>query len=145
MYLTLFHRKQGIQKVMQTSNVNLKGIADTALRNWIKGVETGAWREYLDLLTEDYTFLVPSSGYSTLGLDFEKNQEEKQKAAFQKMRRMAYSKQPDRTSTGGTTVVYEFIVESPVDQNLHCLALSFDVLGNKISACREYHCVLMQY
>ena len=125
-------------------------VANTALKFWIEAVTTGSWENYLGLLTEDYTFWLPEGGSVTMGLNLKDSKEQLVRTDFNNKRLKAYNTSPSRISVGENTVVYEFLFDANEENDKgeyyqNCMALSFDLDGRKVSACREYHCVLMNF
>ena len=120
-----------------------------ALEAWTHAIKTGDWEPYIALLTDDYSFWLPEGG-STLngmGIGLEQSKEQLVKSAFNQKRLQAYKNQPSRISTGNSHIVFEFLFDSEhlgrYVQN--CLALSFDLRQGQVAACREYHCVLLNF
>jgi len=121
--------------------------ARKALKHWIHAIKTGDWEGYMELLTEDYTFWLPKGGFTYKTSDLVSSKEQLVDSDLNVNRLRAYSNEPSRVSRGENTVVFEFIYDAD-DSNSYfqnCMALSFDVEGEMIKACREYHCVLMKF
>ncbi len=122
-------------------------LAQVALAYWVEAVKTGSWENYLSLLTEDYSFWLPDGKQITRGFDLKHSKEQLIASSFHEKRLKAYSQKPKRISVGHNTVVFEFLFNAKEGSEYfqNCLALSFDLVDHKISACREYHCVLMDF
>ncbi len=121
--------------------------ASRALDNWIHAIETRDWGPYLNMLTEDYTFWLPEVGFAYKTSDLLFSNEQLVDSSFNERRLEAFKNEPSRISYGDTHVVFEFIYDANTTEECfqNCLAVSFDIIGDKINACREYHCALMKF
>ncbi len=121
--------------------------ARKALEYWIHAIETKDWGPYLEILTEDYTFWLPEVGFTYKTSDLLFSNEQLIDSSFNDKRLKAYKNKPNKTSYGENHVVFEFVYNfhpySECFQN--SMAISFDIIEDKIKACREYHCVLMKF
>lgn len=113
-------------------------VAHQAFEYFTHGLATGEWNQFVDMLTEDFTFWFPVGKYHGL------NTGPDQAIAFFKYVSETFtpglSLTLDRVTSNETTVVFEFR-----DQGLmrgepykNRIAVSFDVRGDKICAYREY-------
>ncbi len=121
------------------SNTTLE-TANKAFQNWCHGLATGEWEPFLDMLTDDYTFWHPNGEYKG------KNVGKERAAAFFEfvsvtIKAVLTVAPPYRVTSNEKTVVFEFEDEGHVggEPYKNRLAISFDVRGDKISACREYY------
>ncbi len=124
----------------------IEKIAEKGLKYWVLAIETGNWEPYMEMLNDDYTFWLPKGGFRYKTSDLHISGGKLVDAELNANRLKAYKNPPNRKSIGDHTVVFEFIY-SALNSKEHfqnCMALSFDIREGKISACREYHCVLMK-
>lgn len=125
---------------------DINKIAENGLKYWVLAIETNNWQPYLEMLDEDYTFWIPKDGFKYKTNDSVISHKQIIDFELNANRLKAYSSPPSRISIGPITVVFEFIY-SAINSKEHfqnCMALSFDIKNGKISACREYHFVLMK-
>lgn len=118
-------------------------IAQTAFDYFSQGLASGQWQDFLEMLTEDFTFSFPVE-------PFEGNNVGKEKAEIfftyvsQQVFTTGLSLTVERITSNDTTVVFE--VESQglmfgKPYNNHA-AISFDVRGHLICGYREYLSVI---
>ena len=127
-------KKIDAKKVAKTLAVGMKGY-----ENFIKGVQTGEWQSFFEMLTDDYTIYFPQG-------KFQGEQKGKEKA-------MEFFRYVSDTFKGGfkvvevlrvtaseTTVIFELRDEAILRGNPYKnrVSLSWDVRGDKLSAYREY-------
>ena len=123
---------------MAQINPDTLEVAHQAFEYFTHGLATGEWNQFVDMLTEDFTFWFPVGKYHGL------NTGRDQAIAFFKYVSETFtpglSLTLDRVTSNETTVVFEFR-----DQGLmrgepykNRIAVSFDVRGDKICAYREY-------
>jgi ketosteroid isomerase-like protein len=116
-----------------------QAVADQAFDGLTRGLATGRWEPFFELLADDFTFWFPTGKY--LG-------EHKGKAQAVEFFRYVSSAFPGgikvvevlRRSGGGTTFVYEFRDEGTLrgEPYRNRVAISLDVCGQKICGYREY-------
>ena len=118
-------------------------VMTTARRAWngfVAGRATGDWRLFLETLSDDVTFYVPSSG------PFQGENHGKRRAedfthhmSADPAKRLSFE-EPVRVSREGATVVFEAwdegtIAGKPITNRI---ALSFDIDGDRVMTVREY-------
>ncbi|OUL26930.1 nuclear transport factor 2 family protein [Nostoc sp. 106C] len=124
--------------MLQDSENTLK-VAQQAFEHFTHGLATGEWQEFLDILTEDFTFWFPMGKFHGLNEGKERAKEFFQyvNASFSPGIKLTSL---DRVTSNETTVVFEFRDEGLLLGQLYKnrVAVSFDVRGDKICAYREY-------
>ncbi|MDM9379290.1 nuclear transport factor 2 family protein [Chlorogloeopsis sp. ULAP01] len=124
--------------MVQNSEHTLK-VAQQAFEHFRHGMETGEWNQFLDILTEDFSFWFPMGKFHGLNVGKERAQE-----FFQYVTQTFSSglqlTSLDRITSSETTVVFEFRDEGLLfgQPYKNRVAVSFDVRGDKICAYREY-------
>lgn len=126
--------------MMMTQNLeNTLKVAHQAFAYFTQGLATGEWQEFLDMLTDDFTFWFPVGKFHGLNVGKER--------AKEFFTYVSESFQPglqltslDRVTSNETTVVFEFrdeglLLGKPYKNRV---AVSFDVRGDKICSYREY-------
>ncbi len=122
----------------QTSENTLK-VAHQAFEYFTHGLATGEWNNFLDMLTEDFSFWFPQGKYH--GLNVGKQQA---KEFFQYVSSSFNSglkiTSLERVTSNDTTVVFEFCDEGKLmgETYKNRVAVSFDVRKDKIYGYREY-------
>lgn len=117
---------------------NTLRVAHQAFEHFQHGLATGEWNQFLDLLTEDFSFWFPMGKFHGLNQGKEKARE------FFQYVSQAYKSgltvTLDRVTSNETTVVFEFRDEGLLFGELYKnrVAVSFDVRGDKICSYREY-------
>lgn len=103
------------------------------------GLETGDWKQFLDMLTEDFTFWFPMGKFYGLNVGKEKAQEFFQYVTQAFSHGMKLTSL-DRVTSNETTVVFQFRDEGILFGGAYKnrVAVSFGVRGNKICSYREY-------
>ncbi|MGD1699417.1 nuclear transport factor 2 family protein [Dapis sp. BLCC M229] len=124
---------------MNETQTNTLAIAQAAFEKLTHGLATGEWEQFLDMLTDDFTFWFPVGKFHGL------NEGKDRAREFFKYVSEAYSEglsitSLDRITSNETTVVFEFRDEGPMwgKPYKNRVAISFDVRGDKICAYREY-------
>ncbi|OUL24437.1 ketosteroid isomerase [Nostoc sp. RF31YmG] len=124
--------------MLQDSENTLK-VAQQAFEHFTHGLATGEWQEFLDILTEDFTFWFPMGKFHGLNEGKERAKEFFQyvNASFSPGIKLTSL---DRITSNETTVVFEFRDEGLLlgQPYKNRVAVSFDVRGDKICAYREY-------
>ncbi|MEI2583496.1 nuclear transport factor 2 family protein [Scytonema sp. PRP1] len=117
---------------------NTLTVAHQAFEHFQHGLATGEWNQFLDMLTEDFSFWFPMGKFHGLN-----EGKEKAKEFFQYVSQAYKSGLTvtlDRVTSNETTVVFEFRDEGLLFGELYKnrVAVSFDVRGDKICSYREY-------
>ncbi len=118
-------------------------LAHQALHNWKIGLRNGDWTPYLNLLTDDYIFWVPENTIHFRPVSRKSPEKTFVPNSFIAKRLEFYDQEPSIISVGEYTIVFEFILFKGEERG--CMALSFDIHDGKISACREYQCILSSF
>ncbi|OUL29140.1 ketosteroid isomerase [Nostoc sp. T09] len=118
---------------------NTLKVAQQAFEHFTHGLATGEWQEFLDILTEDFTFWFPMGKFHGMNEGKERAKEFFQyvNASFNPGIKLTSL---DRVTSNDTTVVFEFRDEGLLlgQPYKNRVAVSFDVRGDKICAYREY-------
>ena len=117
---------------------NTMEVANRAFGYFTHGLATGEWKQFMDILTEDFTFWFPVGKYHGLNVGKER--------ALEFFNYVTETFSPglsftlDRVTSNETTVVFEFRDEGLMwgQPYKNRVAVSFDVRGDKICAYREY-------
>lgn len=117
---------------------NTLTVAHQAFEHFQHGLATGEWNQFLNMLTEDFSFWFPMGKFHGLNQG-----KEKAKEFFQYVSQAYKSGLTvtlDRVTSNETTVVFEFRDEGLLFGELYKnrVAVSFDVRGDKICSYREY-------
>ncbi len=124
---------------MRQESENTVTVGRRAFAYFQHGLETGDWNQFLDMLTEDFTFWFPMGKYHGLNVGKERAQEFFQHVtqAFHPGLKLTSL---DRVTSNETTVVFEFRDEGMLlgEPYKNRVAVSFDVRGDKICSYREY-------
>ncbi|MCJ8280429.1 MAG: nuclear transport factor 2 family protein [Rivularia sp. ALOHA_DT_140] len=122
----------------QTSEKTLK-VAHQGFENLNHGLATGEWNNFLDMLTEDFSFWFPQGKYHGLNIGKERAKD------FFEYVSQAFSPgititSIERITSNDTTVVFEFRDEGKLfgEPYKNRIAVSFDIRENQICAYREY-------
>ena len=123
---------------MMAQSDNTLTVAHQAFEHFQHGLATGEWNQFLDMLTEDFSFWFPMGKFHGLN-----EGKEKAKEFFQYVSQAYKSGLTvtlDRVTSNETTVVFEFRDEGLLFGELYKnrVAVSFDVRGDKICSYREY-------
>jgi ketosteroid isomerase-like protein len=117
---------------------NTLKVAHQAFEHFQHGLATGNWNQFLDMVTDDFSFWFPMGKYHGRHEGREKAREFFQyvSEAF----KSGLSVTLDRVTSNETTVVFEFRDEGQLFGELYKnrVAVSFDVRGDKICGYREY-------
>ncbi|MEA5619760.1 nuclear transport factor 2 family protein [Cronbergia sp. UHCC 0137] len=117
---------------------NTLKVANKAFEYFQHGLATGEWTEFLEMLTDDFTFWFPMGKFHGLNQG-----KERAKEFFQ----YVYESFPDglnltldRQTSNETTVVFEFRDEGKLfgQPYKNRVAISLDVREDKICSYREY-------
>ncbi|MFQ4140636.1 nuclear transport factor 2 family protein [Chlorogloeopsis sp. ULAP02] len=124
--------------MVQNSEHTLK-VAQQAFEYFRHGMETGEWKQFLDILTEDFSFWFPMGKFHGLNVGKQRAQEFFQYVT-QTFSPGLQLTSLDRITSSETTVVFEFRDEGLLfgQPYKNRVAVSFDVRGDKICAYREY-------
>ncbi|HBB30601.1 MAG TPA: ketosteroid isomerase [Cyanobacteria bacterium UBA8803] len=123
---------------MVEKSLDTMEVAQQAFGHFTKGLATGEWQPFVDMLTEDFTFWFPVGSYHGLNVGKERA------IAFLEYVSETFkgglSVTLDRVTSNETTVVFEFRDEGMMrgEPYKNRIAVSFDVRGNKICSYREY-------
>ena len=123
---------------MAEGSENTLKVAHQAFEHFTHGLATGEWNQFLDMLTEDFSFWFPMGKFHGLNVG-----KDKAKAFFQYVSESfqgGLTLTLDRVTSNETTVVFEFrdqgmLLGQPYKNRL---AVSFDVREDKICGYREY-------
>ncbi|KAB8320594.1 nuclear transport factor 2 family protein [Tolypothrix campylonemoides VB511288] len=121
----------------QESN-NTLTVAHQAFEHFQHGLATGEWNQFLDMLTEDFSFWFPAGKYHGLNQGKERAREFFQYVS--ECFKGGLTLTLDQVTSNETTVVFEFRDEGALfgEPYKNRIAVSFDVRGNKICSYREY-------
>ncbi len=124
---------------MTQESENTLKVGHQAFAYFQHGLETGDWNQFLDMLTEDFTFWFPMGKFHGLNVGKERAQEFFQfvTQAFHPGLKLTSL---DRITSNKTTVVFEFRDEGMLfgEPYKNRVAVSFDIRGDKICSYREY-------
>ncbi len=123
---------------MTARSQNTLKVAHQAFEHFTHGLETGEWNQFVDMLTEDFTFWFPVGPYHGLNVG-----KERTVAFFQYVSEtfsQGLSLTLDRVTSNEKTVVFEFRDEGLMwaQPYKNRVAVSFDVREDKICGYREY-------
>ncbi len=124
---------------MAESSENTLKVAHQAFEYFTHGLETGEWNQFLDMLTDDFTFWFPMGKFHGLNTGKERAKEFFQ-YVWESFNPGLKLTSLDRVTSNETTVVFEFRDEGLLfaQPYKNRVAVSFDVRGNKICGYREY-------
>ena len=113
-------------------------VAHQAFGHFTHGLATGDWKQFLEMLTEDFTFWFPVSTFHGLNVGKERAREFFQYVSETFNEGLIVTL--ERVTSNETTVVFEFRDEGLMRGELYKnrIAVSFDVRGDKICGYREY-------
>lgn len=124
---------------MSQNSENTLKVAHQAFEYFTNGLATGEWNDFLEMLTEDFSFWFPQGKYHGLNVGKQRAKE------FFEYVSEAFSPgititSIERVTSNDTTVVFEFRDEGKLigEPYKNRLAVSFDVRENKICGYREY-------
>lgn len=123
---------------MAERSENTLKVAHQAFEYFTHGLATGEWQQFVNMLTDDFTFWFPVGKYHGLNVGKERALE------FLEYVSEAFSEGLSLTlvsvTSNETTVVFEFRDEGLMwgEPYKNRIAVSFDVRGDKICAYREY-------
>lgn len=118
---------------------NTMDVAQRAFGHFTHGLATGEWQQFLDMLTDDFTFWIPLGKYQGLNAGKERFREFVEYVAEVFTGGISVT-QVERLTSNETTVVFEFRDEGSRwgEPYKNRVAVSLDVRGDKICAYREY-------
>ncbi|MBD2293539.1 nuclear transport factor 2 family protein [Anabaena sphaerica FACHB-251] len=118
---------------------NTLKVAQLAFEYFTNGLETGNWQDFLDMLTDDFTFWFPMGKFHGLNTGKERAKEffEYVSEAFKAGIKLT---SVDSITSNEKTVIFEFRDEGKLFGELYKnrVAVAFDVRGDKICSYREY-------
>ncbi|MBE9232420.1 nuclear transport factor 2 family protein [Cuspidothrix issatschenkoi LEGE 03284] len=124
--------------MINTSENTLK-IAQQAFDYFTQGLATGNWQNFLDMLTDDFSFWFPTGKFHGLNIGKERAKEffAHVSEAFKTGIKIASL---DNITSNEKTVIFEFrdegnLFEQPYKNRV---AVAFDVRDDKICSYREY-------
>jgi ketosteroid isomerase-like protein len=121
-----------------TSEYTLK-IGKQAFTYFTNGLATGNWQDFLDMLTDDFTFWFPMGKFHGLNTGKERAKEffEYVSAAFQSGITIT---SVENITSNEKTVIFEFKDEGKLfgEPYKNRVAVAFDVRDDKICSYREY-------
>lgn len=117
---------------------NTMEVAQKGFQHFTRGLATGEWDSFLDMLTDDFTFWFPVGAFHGLNVG-----KEKAKAFFEYVNEVFGGitiTSIERITSSDTTVVFEFRDEGKMrgEPYKNRIAVSFDIRGDKICGYREY-------
>lgn len=124
---------------MTQSPQNTLKIAHQAFEYFTNALATGEWNDFLEMLTEDFSFWFPQGKFH--GLNVGKH---KAKEFFEYVSQTFNAKiiitSVERVTSNDTTVVFEFRDEGKMmgEPYKNRIAVSFDIREDKICGYREY-------
>ena len=126
------------KKMIQKSENTLK-VAHQAFEYLMHGLGTGEWNNFLDMLTEDFSFWFPQGKYQGLNIGKQRAKEFFEYIS-QELNGVIKLTSTERITSNETTVVFEFRDEGefmgiPYKNRI---AISLDVREDKICGYREY-------
>ncbi len=119
-------------------NQNTMAVAQQAFEYFTRGLATGEWDSFLDMLTDDFTFWFPVGSFHGF------NQGKERARAFFEYVSEVFGgitiTSIERVTSSDTTVVFEFRDEGKMrgEPYKNRIAVSFDIRGDKICGYREY-------
>ena len=120
-------------------NQNTMAVAQQGFEYFTRGLATGEWDSFLDMLTDDFTFWFPIGSFHGF------NQGKERARAFFEYVSEVFSPgititSIERVTSSDTTVVFEFRDEGKMrgEPYKNRIAVSFDIRGDKICGYREY-------
>lgn len=123
---------------MINNTENTLKVAQQAFEHFTKGLATGEWEAFIDMLTEDFTFWFPLAKFQGWNVGKQRAKEFFQyvSASFPSGLKLSL----DSFTSNETTVVFQFHDEGILfgQPYKNRIAVSFDVSGNKICGYREY-------
>ncbi|WP_460202150.1 nuclear transport factor 2 family protein [Scytonema sp. NUACC21] len=123
---------------MTDNSENTLKVAYQAFEHFKHGLATGDWSQFLDMVTEDFSFWFPMGKYHGFHTGKEKAREFFQYVSEAVKDGLAVTL--DRVTSNETTVVFEFRDEGELfgETYKNRVAVSFDIRGDKICSYREY-------
>ncbi|MBC5797641.1 MAG: nuclear transport factor 2 family protein [Sphaerospermopsis kisseleviana] len=124
---------------MKNTSENTLKTAQQAFEHFKQGLETGEWQNFLDMLTDDFTFWFPMGKFQGLNTGKERAKEffEYVSEAFKPGLKLTSL---DNITRNEKTVIFEFRDEGNLfgQPYKNRVAVAFDVRGDKICSYREY-------
>ena len=120
-------------------NQNTMAVAQLGFQHFTRGLATGEWESFLDMLTDDFTFWFPIGQYHGLNQGKERAREFFEYVSELFSPGIAITS-VERVTSSDTTVVFEFRDEGKMrgEPYKNRIAVSFDIRGDKICGYREY-------
>lgn len=123
---------------MTTESANTLAVGRQAFAHFERGLATGDWQAFFDMLTDDFSFWFPLGKFH--GLNVGKERAIEFFNYVSEVYEDGITLTLDRVTSNETTVVFEFRDEGLMRGNPYKnrVAVSFDVRGNQICGYREY-------
>lgn len=114
-------------------------VAHKAFGHFTHSLATGEWNQFIDMLTEDFTFWFPVGPFHGLNTGKERFGEFLQYFS-ENFKGGIEITSLERVTSNETTVVFEFRDQGMLrgEPYKNRIAISFDIQGDKICAYREY-------
>lgn len=114
-------------------------VGQKAFSHLSHGLKTGEWDEFLNMLTDDFTFWFPMGRYHGLNSGKPKAKEFLEYVSQSFAEGLSITS-VERVTSSDTTVVFEFLDEGKLqgEPYKNRVAASFDIRGDKICGYREY-------
>ena len=118
---------------------NTLEVGKQAFAQLTHGLATGDWNQFLDILTDDFSFWFPVGPYHGLNVGKEKAREFLEYVSQTFPGGLSITS-VERITSNETTVVFEFRDEGMMrgEPYKNRIAASFDIRGDKICGYREY-------
>lgn len=124
---------------MKNTSENTLKVAQQAFEHFTQGLATGEWQNFLDMLTDDFTFWFPMGKFQGLNTGKERAKEffEYVSEAFKPGLKLTSL---DNITSNEKTVIFEFRDEGNLfgQPYKNRVAVAFDVRGDQICSYREY-------
>lgn len=123
---------------MTSEPSNTLAVAQQAFVHFERGLATGDWQAFFDMLSDDFSFWFPLGEFH--GLNVGKDRAIQFFNYVSEVYQDGLTLTLDRVTSNETTVVFEFRDEGLMWGNPYKnrVAVSFDVRGNQICGYREY-------
>jgi len=128
-----------LRLVMTPNQQKTLEVAQKAFSHLTHGLATGEWEEFLNMMTDDFTFWFPVGQYHGLNVGKQKTKEFLEYVS-QSFKGGISITSIERITSSETTVVFEFRDEGKLQEEPYKnrVAVSFDIREDKICAYREY-------
>lgn len=109
-----------------------------AFERFAKGLRTGDWEPFLEILTDDFTFTFPAGAFQ--GVNVGKDRAREFFLHVSSLFEGGLETEVQRITYSGSTVVFELTSQGSLrGQPYHNqVAVSFDLQGDRVCAYREY-------